>query len=58
MINYAQDHSIADSLNYMSVWQSGMFQPQNDMMETFKAKAEKRTPEFSELSKINNSTIF
>ena len=58
MINYAQDHSIADSLNYMSVWQSGMFQPQNDMMETFKAKAEKRTPEFSELSKINNSSIF
>ena len=58
MINYARDHSVADSLNYMSVWQSGMFQPQNDMMETFKAKAEKRAPEFEELTKIDNSTIF
>lgn len=58
MINYARDHSVADSLNYMSAWQSGMFQPQNDMMETFTAKAQKREPIFEELTKIDNSTIF
>ncbi len=58
MINYARDHSVADSLNYMSVWQSGMFQPQNDMMETFTAKAESRAPEFEELTKIDHSILF
>jgi len=58
MINYARDHSVIDSLNYTSVWQSGMFQPQTDMMETFTAKAEKRAPEFDELSKIDHSKIF
>lgn len=58
MINYARDHSVPDSLNYMSVWQSGMFQPQNDMIETFTAKVEKRAPEFDELPKIDNSTAF
>lgn len=57
MINYARDHSVSDSLNYMSVWQSGMFQPQTDMMETFTAKAEKRPPSFAELSKIDNTNI-
>jgi enoyl-CoA hydratase len=57
MINYARDHSISDSLDYMAVWQSGMFQPQTDMMETFTAKAEKRKPIFGDLSKIDNSSI-
>jgi enoyl-CoA hydratase len=57
MINYARDHSVADSLNYMAVWQSGMFQPQNDMMESFSAKADKRLPEFENLTKIDNSTF-
>ena len=43
MINYARDHSVADALNYIATWQTGMFQP-GDMMETFAAKAEKRAP--------------
>lgn len=50
MIQYSRDHSLADSLNYMAVWQSGMFQPQHDMMETFAAKTEQRTPQFAELA--------
>ncbi|MGI2111813.1 crotonase/enoyl-CoA hydratase family protein [Shewanella frigidimarina] len=58
MINYARDHSVADSLHYMSVWQSGMFQPQNDMMEIFKAKAQNRAPEFEELTQIDPLKIF
>jgi enoyl-CoA hydratase len=57
MINYSRDHSMSDSLDYMAVWQSGMFQPQTDMMETFTAKAEKRKPNFDDLSKIDNSSI-
>lgn len=58
MINYAQDHSVSESLNYMAAWQSGMFQPQNDMMETFTAKAQKRAPNFDELGKIDDESVF
>jgi enoyl-CoA hydratase len=53
MINYARDHSVADSLNAMSYWQSGMFRPQVDMAETFKAKMEQRDPLFSDLSEVS-----
>ncbi|MBM4266134.1 MAG: crotonase/enoyl-CoA hydratase family protein [Deltaproteobacteria bacterium] len=48
MVNYARDHSVADSLNYIATWQTGMFQPA-DMMESFQAKAEKREPKFDSL---------
>ncbi|MGZ4683037.1 MAG: crotonase/enoyl-CoA hydratase family protein [Acidimicrobiales bacterium] len=48
MITYARDHSVADSLNYIATWQTGMFQPA-DMMETFAAKADQRDPEFDDL---------
>jgi enoyl-CoA hydratase len=48
MITYARDHTVADSLNYIATWQTGMFQPA-DMMESFAAKAEKRDPEFDDL---------
>ena len=58
MINYARDHTVQDSLQYMSVWQSGMFQPQNDMMEIFTAKAQNRAPEFAELTPIDPMKIF
>ncbi len=53
MINYTRDHSTADSLRYMSIWQTGMFQPETDMMETFSAKMEKRDPVFAELAEID-----
>lgn len=54
MINYTRDHSTADSLRYMSIWQTGMFQPQTDMMEAFTAKAEKRPGNFDELNPITS----
>jgi len=57
MINYARDHSLNDSLDYMAVWQSGMFQPQTDMMETFTAKVEKRQPKFDDLARVNDSGV-
>ena len=41
MITYARDHSVADGLNYIATWQTGMFQPA-DMTEAFVARAEKR----------------
>ena len=48
---YARDHSVADSLHHISLWQSGMFHPA-DMMESFQAQAEKREPVFDDLNEI------
>jgi enoyl-CoA hydratase len=47
-ITYARDHSVADALDFIATWQTGMFQPA-DMIETFTAKAEKRDPAFDDL---------
>ena len=50
-IVYARDHSVADSLNQIATWQTGMFQPR-DMMESFQAQMEKRDPEFDDLNPV------
>ena len=55
MINYARDHSIADGLDYIATWQAGMFNPTADMVESFKAKQEKRTPEYADLLPLRKS---
>lgn len=47
-LNYGRDHSVADALNYIATWQTGMFQPA-DMMEAFAAKGDKRDAEFQDL---------
>ncbi len=47
-LNYGRDHSVADALNYIATWQTGMFQPA-DMMEAFAAKGDERAPEFQDL---------
>jgi enoyl-CoA hydratase len=49
MINYARDHSVADGLDYIATWQAGMYNPEADMAETFKARGEKRAPRFPDL---------
>ena len=49
MINYARDHSTADGLDYIAIWQAGMYNPETDMRESFVAKAEKRAPKFADL---------
>ena len=49
MMNYARDHSIADGLDYIATWQAGMYNPESDMLESFKAKNEKRAPVFADL---------
>ncbi len=51
MLNYTRDHSVADSLNYIATWQTGMFQAA-DMLECFAAKGEKRKPVFEDLVPI------
>lgn len=48
---YARDHTVADSLNQVSLWQTGMFQP-DDMMESFAAQQEKRSPVFDDLNEV------
>jgi enoyl-CoA hydratase len=50
MLNYARDHNVADSLNYMATWQSGMLQ-MPDVHEAMTAGQEKRLPVYSELYK-------
>lgn len=51
MMNYARDHSVADSLTMMATWQAGMFQP-TDMIQTFTAKMGKTTPDYEGLRPI------
>jgi enoyl-CoA hydratase len=48
MINYARDHTIADGLDYIATWQTGMFAGSH-MAEAFKAKMEKRPADFPDL---------
>ncbi len=51
MINYARDHTIRDGLDYIGVWQTGMFSGPH-MAEAFKARAEKRDPDFPGLAPV------
>lgn len=48
MLNYARDHSVADSLQYMATWQAGMFQA-TDLMESVQAKQAKRASNYAPL---------
>ncbi|MDB5456084.1 MAG: Enoyl-CoA hydratase/isomerase [Caulobacter sp.] len=48
MINYARDHSIADALDYIAVWQTGMFSGPH-MAEAFAAKQAGRAPVYPDL---------
>jgi enoyl-CoA hydratase len=47
-INYARDHTIRDALDYVTVWQTGMWS-QAHMAEAFVAKSEKREPVYPDL---------
>lgn len=54
MINYSRDHSLADSLNHMATWQSGMFQLA-DILEGIQAQSEKRQANYENLKPIVHS---
>ena len=51
MLNYARDHGVADSLDYVATWQAGMFQ-QADILESLMANVQKRDTAFEPLTKI------
>ncbi len=54
MINYARDHNIADSLDYIATWQTGMLSGAH-MAEAFQAKKEKRDAVFPDLQPLRKS---
>jgi enoyl-CoA hydratase/carnithine racemase len=45
MLLYARDHSVAESLKYMAIWNAALLQSE-DLGEAFAALREKRTPKF------------
>ena len=51
MINYSRDHTTADSLDYVGIWNASMFQPE-EIMEAITARAQKRPGNFVDLPKI------
>jgi len=51
MINYARDHSTADGLDYVGIWNASMLQP-DEMAEALAANAEKRDGDFVELPRV------
>jgi enoyl-CoA hydratase len=51
MINYAREHTTQEALDYIALWQSGMF-ARGHMAEAFKAQQEKRTPRYPDLAPL------
>lgn len=51
MINYARDHSTADSLDYVGLWNASMLNG-DDIKKTYMAKAEKKMPDYDDLRPV------
>ena len=56
MINYARDHTIADGLDYIGVWNAAMLSGAH-MGEAFKAKAEKRDADYPDLLPLKEKGV-
>jgi enoyl-CoA hydratase len=54
MINFARDHSTADGLDYIGIWNASFLQPE-EMAEAMAANSEKRAGNFVELPRIKKS---
>lgn len=54
MINYARDHSTAQGLDYIGIWNASMLQPE-EMLEAITANAEKRPGDFVDLPAFKNT---
>lgn len=54
MINYARDHATKEALDYIALWQTGMF-ARGHMAEAFKAQQERRHPRYPDLAKIKTA---
>jgi enoyl-CoA hydratase len=48
MINYARDHSTADGLDYIGLWNASMLQ-REEIREAIEAQAQKRPGQFVDL---------
>ena len=48
LINYSKDHSTADTLDYIAIWNASMMQGE-EMQEAMVSRAEKRDGEFTDL---------
>lgn len=51
MANYARDHSVADALDYIGVWNASMLQ-HAEIREAMQANAEKREGDFADLPPV------
>ncbi len=56
LINYGRDHSTADTLDYIGVWNAAMFPPPH-MAEAFAARAEKRDPVYPDLAPLRTDPM-
>ena len=54
MINYSRDHSTADTLDYIALWNAAMLRA-GDIKESYISKSEKRAPIFSDLKPVKKS---
>ncbi|MEZ5946343.1 MAG: enoyl-CoA hydratase-related protein [Hyphomonas sp.] len=56
LINYGRDHSTADTLDYIGVWNAAMFPPPH-MAEAFKAREEKRPADYPDLAPLRTTPM-
>lgn len=54
LINYARDHTTADTLDYIGLWNASMLST-DDIKESYVAKSEKREPNYADLSPVKKS---
>ncbi|USG60747.1 crotonase/enoyl-CoA hydratase family protein [Sneathiella marina] len=54
MMNYSRDHTVADSLDYIAIWNASMLQ-REEIFEAMKANAEKRPGDFVDLPAVKKS---
>ena len=55
LINYSRDHTTADGLDYISIWNASMLQPE-EMAEAMTANREQRAGQFVDLPKIRTTS--
>lgn len=51
MLNYSRDHGVDESLQMMSIWQAGMFRPE-DLMRAMQAQMTKKAPAYKDLMPV------
>ena len=54
LITYTRDHSTADTLDYIGLWNASMLRT-DDIKESYVAKNEKRAPQYADLSPVKKS---